>query len=238
MQILFVPAVAYSSREKDERNVRERERESERNEQNWKLSFSLSLFPLFYPLKARRRTEYVGQHVREAFLTRVTRRNRNPLLRRRFGLAHWLPVPVTRFGANWRPRLISKLQNIFTLLWFSTPPPPPLLLHSFARLSLSLFLRFSLCLSASWLPPHPTVVILSARFFPFFIFLSFFSSFFFLLVFSLVFFHCTRSVCILVIPAVLTLTSKPARRDKAEYPGSGERRFDGMERRGNRERRV
>ena len=177
MQILFVPAVAYSSREKDERN--ERERESERNEQNWKLSFSLSLFPLFYPLKARRRTEYGGQHVREAFLTRVTRRNRNPLLRRRFGLAHWLPVPVTRFGANWRPRLISKLQNIFTLLWFSTPPPPPLLLHSFARLSLSLFLRFSLCLSASWLPPHPTVVILSARFFPFFIFLSFFSSFFF-----------------------------------------------------------
>ena len=41
VQILFVPAVAYSSREKDERN--EREKESERNEQNWKLSLSLSL---------------------------------------------------------------------------------------------------------------------------------------------------------------------------------------------------
>lgn len=177
MQILFVPAVAYSSREKDERNVRERE--SERNEQNWKLSFSLSLFPLFYPLKARRRTEYGGQHVREAFLTRVTRRNRNPLLRRRFGLAHWLPVPVTRFGANWRPRLISKLQNIFTLLWFSTPPPPPLLLHSFARLSLSL--SSSVFRSASLLPGYRLILPLLSSLHVFFLFL--FSSLFFPLFF-------------------------------------------------------
>lgn len=123
-----------------------------------------------------------GQHVREAFLTRVTRRNRNPLLRRRFGLAHWLPVPVTRFGANWRPRLISKLQNIFTLLWFSTPPPPPL--YSFARLSLSL--SSSVFRSASLLPGYRLIL---PRCYPlctfFFFSPSFFSLFFFVLVFSL-----------------------------------------------------
>lgn len=139
-----------------------------------------------------------GQHVREAFLTRVTRRNRNPLLRRRFGLAHWLPVPVTRFGANWRPRLISKLQNIFTLLWFSTPPPPPL--HSFA-LSLPPFFALPLCflVTASSYRCYPLCTFFFSLFF-FFLCTRFLPRFFFP--------HCTRFVCILVIPAVLTLHVK------------------------------
>ena len=130
--------------------------------------------------------------MREAFLTRVTRRNRNPLLRRRFGLAHWLPVPVTRFGANWRPRLISKLQNIFTLLWFSTPPLPPhrrcSCARSLASLSLSLplspFLALPLCflVTASSYRCYPLCTFFSFFYFPLFfppLFFSFLSFFFF-----------------------------------------------------------
>ena len=128
--------------------------------------------------------------MREAFLTRVTRRNRNPLLRRRFGLAHWLPVPVTRFGANWRPRLISKLQNIFTLLWFSTPPLPPHRRCSCARSLASLSLSVSR--SASLLPGYRLILPLLSSLHVFFLFLfsSLFSPPFFF--FSLFFFFFTR----------------------------------------------
>lgn len=238
MQILFVPAVAYSSREKDERNVREKERDrKERAElETLFLSLSVSTFLSFKSAEEDR-------VCRAACAWGVFNACYPAEPQSAFAAAVW-PGPLVASSGNalWRKLAATAdfeiAKHFHTLMVFdaTTAAAAPALVRS--PLSLSLFLRFSLCLSASWLPPHPTVVILSARFFPFFIFLSFFSSFFFLLVFSLVFFHCTRSVCILVIPAVLTLTSKPARRDKAEYPGSGERRFDGMERRGNRERRV
>ena len=145
--------------------------------------------------------------MREAFLTRVTRRNRNPLLRRRFGLAHWLPVPVTRFGANWRPRLISKLQNIFTLLWFSTPPLPPhrrcSCARSLASLSLSLplspFLALPLCflVTASSYRCYPL-----CTFFSFFYFPLFFPPFFF---FSLFFFFFPHLSLLLFLSSLFSL---------------------------------
>lgn len=169
MQILFCTRCSIE-REKEGRNKRKREERAELE------TLSLSLF-FILSKRGGGQSMRSGQHVREAFLTRVTRRNRNPLLRRRFGLAHWLPVPVTRFGANWRPRLISKLQNIFTLLWFSTPPPPPL--HSFA-LSLPPFFALPLCflVTASSYRCYPLCTFFFSLFF-FFSLYSFSPSFFF-----------------------------------------------------------
>lgn len=237
MQILFVPAVAYSSREKDERNVRERERDrKERAElETLFLSLSVSTFLSFKSAEEDRVW-------RAACAWGVFNACYPAEPQSAFAAAVW-PGPLVASSGNalWRKLAATAdfeiAKHFHTLMVFdaTTVAAAPALVRSPLSLSLPPFFALPLCflVTASSYRCYPL-----CTFFSFFYFPLFFSSFFFLLVFSLVFFHCTRSVCILVIPAVLTLTSKPARRDKAEYPGSGERRFDGMERRGNRERRV
>ena len=113
------------------------------------------------------------QRVREAFLMRVTRRNRNPLLRRRplVGLAHWLPVSGNALSRKLAATADFEIAKHFHTLMVSTPPqslcvclfysPPlfssaPLILHPLVILSLALhffpiFLLFLVFLAPSLL---------------------------------------------------------------------------------------
>ena len=105
------------------------------------------------------------QRVREAFLMRVTRRNRNPLLRRRplVGLAHWLPVSGNALSRKLAATADFEIAKHFHTLMVSTPPQ-------------------SLCVCLFYSPPrppppsprltilHPLVILsLALHFFPIFL---------------------------------------------------------------------